>query len=43
MFGSLDAHSSLANQMFEIETLAENVVNASDAYAPYLLPAEPRG
>jgi len=36
MFGSLDAHSSLANLMFEIETLAENVIHASDAYAPYL-------
>ena len=36
MFGSLDTHSSLANLMFEIETLAENVIHASDAYAPYL-------
>lgn len=36
MFGALDAHSSLANLMFEIETLAENVIHASDAYAPYL-------
>ena len=36
MFGSLDTHSSLANLMFEIETLAENVIQASDAYAPYL-------
>lgn len=36
MFGSLDTHSSLANLIFEIETLAENVIHASDAYAPYL-------
>jgi uncharacterized protein YjfI (DUF2170 family) len=36
MFGSLDAHSSLANLMFEIETLAENVIHATEAYAPYL-------
>lgn len=36
MFGSLDTHSSLANLMFEIETLAENVIHATDAYAPYL-------
>ena len=36
MFGALDAHSSLANLMFEIETLAENVIHASDGYAPYL-------
>ena len=39
MFGSLDTHSSLANLIFEIETLAENVIHASDAYAPYLHPA----
>lgn len=42
MFGALDTHSSLANLMFEIETLAENVIHASDAYAPYL-EAETRG
>ena len=38
LFGALDAHSSLANLVFEIETLAENVIHASDAYAPYLYP-----
>ena len=44
MFGSLDTHSSLANLMFEIETLAENVIHASDAYAPYLRAVtEPQG
>jgi len=36
LFGSLDTHSSLANLMFEIETLAENAIHATDAYAPYL-------
>ena len=36
MFGSLDTHSSLASLMFEIETLAENVILASEAYAPFL-------
>lgn len=38
MFGSLDTHSSLANILFEIETLAENVLNAAEAYAPFLRP-----
>lgn len=38
MFGSLDTHSSLANIVFEIQTLAENVVNVTEAYAEYLRP-----
>jgi uncharacterized protein len=38
MFGSLDTRSSLANILFEIETLAENVLNAAEAYAPFLRP-----
>ncbi|BDU15175.1 YjfI family protein [Lysobacter auxotrophicus] len=36
MYGALDTHSSLANVIFEIETLAENVLNAAEAYAPFL-------
>lgn len=36
MFGALDTRSSLANVLFEIETLAENVLNAAEAYAPFL-------
>ena len=40
MFGALDSHSSLANVMFEIETLAENVIHATDAYRPYLRVAQ---
>lgn len=36
MFGALDTHSSLANVMFEIETLAENVIAATEAYRPFL-------
>lgn len=38
MLGELDTRSSLANLMFEIETLADNVLNATDAYAAYLRP-----
>ena len=38
MFGSLDAHSSLANVLFEIETLADNVLSAAEAYASFLRP-----
>lgn len=38
MFGSLDTHSSLSNVLFEIETLAENVLSAAEAYAPFLHP-----
>lgn len=36
MFGALDAHSSLANLIFEIDTLADNVIHATEAYQPYL-------
>lgn len=43
MFGSLDTHSSLASLMFEIETLAQNVLLASDAYAPFLQPLNTAG
>lgn len=39
MFGSLDTHSSLANLMFEIETLADNVISATDAYRTFLHPS----
>lgn len=40
MFGALDAHSRLASLMFEIETLAENVLGATEAFASHLRPAE---
>ena len=44
MFGALDTHSSLASLMFEIETLAENAIDAADAYADFLKPlADPAG
>ncbi len=36
MYGSLDTRSSLANVLFEVETLAENVLNVAEAYAPFL-------
>jgi uncharacterized protein YjfI (DUF2170 family) len=36
MFGALSAASSLANVIFEIETLAGNVIHATDAYAEFL-------
>lgn len=36
MFGSLDTHSSLSNILFEIETLAANVIACVDAYRPFL-------
>lgn len=36
MYGALDAHSSLSSLMFEIETLAENVLAAAEAYARFL-------
>lgn len=36
MYGALDTRSSIANVLFEIETLAENVLNAAEAYAPFL-------
>ncbi len=38
MLGELDTRSSLANLMFEIETLADNVLNATEAYATHLRP-----
>ena len=40
MFGALDAHSRLASLVFEIETLAENVLGATEAFTGYLLPSE---
>lgn len=44
MFGSLDTHSSLSNVLFEIETLAENVISCVDGFRFFLrddvLPAE---
>ncbi len=43
MLGELDSRSSLANLMFEIETLADNVLNATDAYATHLRPLQPAG
>lgn len=43
MLGELDTRSSLANLMFEIETLADNVLNATDAYAAYLRPLPQAG
>jgi len=36
MFGSLDTHSSLANILFEVETLAENVIASVEAYRAFL-------
>ena len=36
MLGSLDTHSSLANILFEVETLAENVIASVDAYRAFL-------
>lgn len=45
MFGSLDTHSTLANVLFEIETLAVNVIAAVDMYRAFLrdevMPSEP--
>ena len=43
MLGELDTRSSLTNLMFEIETLADNVLNATDAYAAYLRPLSNAG
>ena len=37
MFGALSSSSLLANIVFEIEVLAENVVQAAAAYADYLV------
>jgi len=42
MFGALDTHSSLPSLMFEIETLAENVITVADAYAGFLKPLRAR-
>ena len=38
MFGSLDARSSLASVLFEVQTLADNVLDASEAWLDYLKP-----
>ncbi|QDH68813.1 biofilm formation regulator BacA [Marilutibacter alkalisoli] len=32
MFGALDAHSSLSNVVFEIDTLADNVIKVTEAF-----------
>lgn len=39
MFGALSAASILPNIVFEIETLASNVINATEAYGEYLTPS----
>ncbi len=36
MFGALSATSLLSNIIFEVETLADNVIKAADAYGPFL-------
>lgn len=36
MFGALSASSTLSNVLFEIETLADNVIKATEAYGPQL-------
>jgi uncharacterized protein YjfI (DUF2170 family) len=36
MFGALSAGSSLAEVLFEIETLADNVIRATEAYENHL-------
>jgi len=38
MYGALDTHSSLPSLMFEIATLADNVISATEVYAGYLTP-----
>lgn len=38
MFGSLSASSILPNVLFEIETLADNVIRATEAYEDFLAP-----
>ncbi|PJK14345.1 hypothetical protein CO613_06450 [Lysobacteraceae bacterium NML07-0707] len=38
MFGTLDARSRFENLLFELETLADNVINASEAWLEYLKP-----
>lgn len=42
MYGALDTRSTLATVCFEIETLAENVLAAVDAWRPFLV-ADPAG
>lgn len=37
MFGALSASSALADVVFEVETLADNVIQVTEAYAPHLL------
>jgi uncharacterized protein YjfI (DUF2170 family) len=37
MFGALSSQSSLQNIVFEIEMLASNVIQATQAYAEFLL------
>lgn len=39
MFGALSASSSLSNVLYEIETLADNVIKATEAYETQLLEA----
>lgn len=39
MFGALSAAASLADVVCEIETLADNVIKATEAYEEFLLPA----
>ncbi len=36
MFGALSSHSSLTDVLFEVETLADNVIRATEAYALHL-------
>lgn len=36
MFGALSASSALADVVFEVETLADNVIQVTEAYAPHL-------
>ncbi|MCK9386189.1 MAG: YjfI family protein [Nevskia sp.] len=39
MFGALSSASSLSDVLFEIETLADNVIKTTEAYGPQLLEA----
>lgn len=43
MSGALDSRSSFASLWFEIETLADNVINATEAYASYLVATDDDG
>ena len=36
MFGALSSTSSLADVLFEVESLADNTIRATEAYAPHL-------